>query len=780
MYAGAPTAQVLSFNAPSADFTLLPSNARLQAGTPPAGTPDYFVSTWEFLNALTVYKFHVDWDRISLSTFTGPDIPIAASSWPNASVANAPSLGGNSLDVLQIRAMMQNQYSNIGGAESLWATHTVRRANTTGFAAPRWYQVNVTGGTVAGSIPQAATWDPDGANVIHRFMPSLAVDRMGDMALGYSTSSSTTKPAIQYAGRLASDPVNTLGQTEQLLIQGNGTQTGNCGGNPCMRWGDYSAMTLDPDGCTFWYTNEYYDTDGLDDHTRIGAFAFPSCTPVGAGGTVSGTVTESPSGNPIGGATVAFGSRTTTTAGNGTYSFTGIPAGTYPSIAASHPGHNSGTSTPVVVADSATTTKDFALTVAPVSGCLTDTTQSDFQTGVPTSCDLNGSPGALTLLNAPNIDQQNATVTNNGFGFNSTSWAGQTFQAGVSGQATRIDLDLFCSSCTGTTPNITVSIRATTGSPAVPTGADLATATIPGFSSGAGGYFTANFGSPATLTAGTTYAVIMRAVSNPSAGIYAYVCSCVTPDSNPYANGQRVTSSTSGTTWTADTTSGGRDLGFKVFMQTGFPSSGSFVSSTKDGNPAVGFTTDWTTLSWNAATPANTSLSFQVAASNSPFGPFNFVGPNGTAGTFFTTSGASLAQFNGMRYLKYKAYLGSTSSSVTPTLNDVTVCFQNVNQPTAVSVSRFAATRTKHGVSVTWRTRTEVQIVGFNVWRRAGAGAWKQVNPTLIAARWSGQARGAAYAVLDRRARRGVTNTYRLQAVAPDGRRSSYLGAVVR
>ena len=96
--------------------------------------------------------------------------------------------------------MMQNQYTNIGGVESLWATHTVRRANTTGFAAPRWYQVNVTGGTSRRTSPQAATWDPDAANVMHRFMPSLAVDRAGNMALGYSTSSATTKPAIKYAG----------------------------------------------------------------------------------------------------------------------------------------------------------------------------------------------------------------------------------------------------------------------------------------------------------------------------------------------------------------------------------------------------------------------------------------------------------------------------------------------------------------------------------------------------------------------------------------------------
>src|SRR5207245_1780803 len=73
MYAGESSVQVQSFDAPvTTDFTLLPSNGRLQTGTPPPGTPNYFVSTWRFLNALSIYKFHVDWNDISLSTFTGP------------------------------------------------------------------------------------------------------------------------------------------------------------------------------------------------------------------------------------------------------------------------------------------------------------------------------------------------------------------------------------------------------------------------------------------------------------------------------------------------------------------------------------------------------------------------------------------------------------------------------------------------------------------------------------------------------------------------------------
>jgi len=99
------------------------------------------------------------------------------------------------------------------------------------------------------------------------------------MALGYTLSSSTTNPSIRYAGRLAGDPVNTFSQTEQVLIQGTGTQTGNCGGAPCTRWGDYSAMTLDPgDDCTFWFTTEYIPSNGAFNwSTRIGSFKFPSC-----------------------------------------------------------------------------------------------------------------------------------------------------------------------------------------------------------------------------------------------------------------------------------------------------------------------------------------------------------------------------------------------------------------------------------------------------------------------------------------------------------------------
>ena len=246
MYAGSPTVQVVTFDAPASDFAVLPSNARLQTGTPPPGTPNYFVSTWQFTNALGVYKFHVDWTRIANSTFTGPDSPLAATSWPNASVANAPSLGGNSLDVIQIRAMMQIQYTNFGGTESLWATHTVRRGTRP--------VSRLRAGTR--STSPAAPWPP----TCRRPRPGIRTARTSSTAscpawrsTAPGTWLSATAPRaarpsrrMKYAGRLAADPVNTFSQTEQLLFQGTGTQSGNCGSSSCIRWGDYTAHDARP------------------------------------------------------------------------------------------------------------------------------------------------------------------------------------------------------------------------------------------------------------------------------------------------------------------------------------------------------------------------------------------------------------------------------------------------------------------------------------------------------------------------------------------------------
>src|SRR5713226_9693919 len=129
-------------------------------------------------------------------------------------------------------------------------------------------------------------------------MGSLAVDHVGNMAVGYTASSPTIAPDIRYAGRLSTDPANTLSQTEVTMLPSvtRSVQSGDCGGSTCTRWGDYSAMTVDPvDDCTFWYTNMYFAAPGLNWITRIGSFKFSTCS---AGPTPTPTPTPTPGGTP--------------------------------------------------------------------------------------------------------------------------------------------------------------------------------------------------------------------------------------------------------------------------------------------------------------------------------------------------------------------------------------------------------------------------------------------------------------------------------------------------
>ncbi len=289
---GAPTLTVVAFTVTSGlgnSYTLLP--ARFRFGAPPNGTPEYFAAidspsnSATILNTVHIWKFHVDFTTPANSTFgTGathtPNANVTVANFTDAftgSDTSASSLiipqqgTSQNLDSLGDRLMMNLWYQNIGGAESLWATHTVNNSGATGV---RWYQFNVTGGNIATTPVQQQTFT-NNADGIYRWMPSLSLDDNGNMAIGYSASSSSIYPAILYAGRLRSDSLNTLAQGESTLVAGGGHQTNSSG-----RWGDYSAMSIDPvDGCTFWYTQEYYPTSGNAPwNTRIGSFKFPTNT----------------------------------------------------------------------------------------------------------------------------------------------------------------------------------------------------------------------------------------------------------------------------------------------------------------------------------------------------------------------------------------------------------------------------------------------------------------------------------------------------------------------
>jgi hypothetical protein len=136
-------------------------------------------------------------------------------------------------------------------------------------AGVRWYELRASDGGNP-FIHQQGTYAPDGDS---RWMGSIAQDRSGNIALGYSVSGASTFPSIRYAGRLADDPPGIL-QAETTLTAGSGSKT-----DPGGRWGDYTSMSVDPsDNCTFWYTNEYLQTTSQTGwKTRIGAFKFPGC-----------------------------------------------------------------------------------------------------------------------------------------------------------------------------------------------------------------------------------------------------------------------------------------------------------------------------------------------------------------------------------------------------------------------------------------------------------------------------------------------------------------------
>jgi len=150
-------------------------------------------------------------------------------------------------------------------------------------AGARWFELrNVTAGPV--TVYQESTYQPD---TTWRWMGSAAMDGQGNIAIGFSASSSTINPQLRYAARLATDPLNTLGQGEAHLFDGTGSQSGTSN-----RWGDYSSLSIDPvDDTTFWYTNEYYSATGsFNWRTRIGSFKVASANP---------TPTPTPTATPI-------------------------------------------------------------------------------------------------------------------------------------------------------------------------------------------------------------------------------------------------------------------------------------------------------------------------------------------------------------------------------------------------------------------------------------------------------------------------------------------------
>ena len=371
------------FTTSSAFGGLLPGDldgARL----PPAGAPNPVVGLGTTSTTLATWKFHVDWTTPANTTFTGPaTLTVPAYTEACNGGTCIPQSGGGSVDSLADRLMYRLAYRNFGDHQALVVNHSVTAGTSAGV---RWYELRLDAVNNL-SLFQAGTYAPD-ANF--RWMGSVAMDKSGNMALGYSTSSSTLKPSIRYAGRLVGDAAGTITQTEGTIITGAGAQ-----GSTLSRWGDYSSMSIDPvDDCTFWFATEYIPSNGTFNwRTRIASFKFPECgatvgndfsisaTPTtlslgqGASGTVtistavvSGTaesVSLSISGVPAG-ATASFGTNPVTSGGSSGLTInTGTAApGTYTlTVTGTAPSATHSTSVTLTISAS----PDFAVAVSPAS-----------------------------------------------------------------------------------------------------------------------------------------------------------------------------------------------------------------------------------------------------------------------------------------------------------------------------------------------------------------------------------------------------------------------------
>jgi hypothetical protein len=94
--------------------------------------------------------------------------------------------------------------------------------------------------------------------------------------------------------------------------------------------------------------------------------------------------------------------------------------------------------------------------------------------------------------------------------------------------------------------------------------------------------------------------------------------------------------------------------------------------------------------------------------------------------------------------------------------------------PSAVTLASVSAARTAKGVVVRWRTGTEADLLGFQVYRSSGR-SWQRLSHSLIAAKAS--VSGASYRFVDKTAKRGVAYRYRIKAIDRDGT-ASWFGPV--
>jgi len=368
---------------------------------PPAGAPNPLVALGATNTTLALWKFHSDFVTPANTTFTGPTtvtVPSYAEACALQGGTCIPQGGGSGrLDSLSDRLMYRAAYRNFGDHEAIVVNHAVTAGSSVGV---RWYELR--GVTTTPTLFQAGTYAPD---TTFRWMGSAAMDQAGNIAIGYSASSSSINPQIRVTGRLAGDPAGTLTLGETTIVSSGGAQ-----GSSLSRWGDYSSMSVDPvDDCTFYYTNQYIPVNGIFNwRTRIASFkltpcgddfalsASPSSLTLAQGATGTSTITVTPSG--------AF-------AGAVDLSISGVPSGATASFSPA-----STTSTSTLTIDTGTATPGtYPLTVTGTSGTLTHTTTVTLTVTGPADFALSANPASVSAAQGGSTTTTITVTPQNGF-----------------------------------------------------------------------------------------------------------------------------------------------------------------------------------------------------------------------------------------------------------------------------------------------------------------------------------------------------------------------------
>jgi hypothetical protein len=246
-------------------------------GLPPPGAPNVMMAAGgtqlkKILedDGIFVWKFHVDWKNPANTKVTGPEkIAVAPYHYLcDGQLTNCVPQPGTDrrLDAQGDKVMSRLVYRRIGKRESIVAVHSVN--SSAGGGGVRWYEFRINKNRNV-SLYQQGTYAPD---AFYRWMASPAIDRLGNIGIGYSFGGTPNFVGQRFAGRLAKDPLGQLTLHETVLVEGEGVQTNT------LRWEDYAQTAVDPsDDCTIWYVGDYIRKDATSYASRIGAFRMRGC-----------------------------------------------------------------------------------------------------------------------------------------------------------------------------------------------------------------------------------------------------------------------------------------------------------------------------------------------------------------------------------------------------------------------------------------------------------------------------------------------------------------------